>query len=151
MWLTIACEQVRNQVGVVLWGVTSRFDTKSFRYMFIQSRWTVSRHWLKERRIFTQNVFVVYAQTILEVNEIFVHSYCLSYYRNDFVSKWPVSTPRMNRDAVRQRFAHRAFVEAKVRFNFIHSICLFLFVNSNLICFVNDESSLYIIGCCILR
>ena len=28
--------------------------------------------WLKERRIFTQNVFLVYAQTILEVNEIFV-------------------------------------------------------------------------------
>ena len=51
---------------------------------------------------------------ILEVNEIFVHSHCLSSYRNDFVWKWPVSPLRMNRDAVRQRFAHGAFVEAKV-------------------------------------
>ena len=39
--------------------------------------------WLKERRIFTQNVFLVYAQTILEVNEIFVQFHCLSSYRND--------------------------------------------------------------------
>ena len=48
---------------------------------------TVSRPWLKERRIFTQNVIVVHAQTILEVNEIFVQSHCLSSYRNDFESK----------------------------------------------------------------
>ena len=32
---------------------------------------TVSRHWLKERTVFTQNVFVFQAQTILEVNAIF--------------------------------------------------------------------------------
>ena len=48
--------------------------------------------WLKERRIFTQNVFLVYAQTILEVNEIFVQFHCLSSCRND--SKRPV--PRQN-------------------------------------------------------
>ena len=37
-----------------------------------------------------QNMFVVHAQTI-EVNEIFVHFHCLSWYRKDFVSKHPVS------------------------------------------------------------
>ena len=38
-----------------------------------------------------QNMFVVHAQTILEVKEIFVHFHCLSWYRKDFVSKHPVS------------------------------------------------------------
>ena len=47
----------------------------------------VSRTWLKERRIFTQNVFLVQPQTLLEVNEIFVQFHCLSSYRNDFVWK----------------------------------------------------------------
>ena len=48
---------------------------------------TVSRHWLKEQRVFTQNLFVFLAQSILEVNAIFVQSHCLSSYRNDFESK----------------------------------------------------------------
>ena len=51
----------------------------------------VSRTWLKERRIFTQNVFLVQLQTLLEVNEIFVQFNCLSSDRNDFVWKRPVS------------------------------------------------------------
>ena len=42
----------------------------------------VSRTWLKERRIFTQNVFIVQLQTLLEVIEIFVQFHCLSSYRN---------------------------------------------------------------------
>jgi len=45
----------------------------------------VSRHWLKERRIFTQNVFLVHVQTKLEVNESFVQFNSLSAYRNDQV------------------------------------------------------------------
>ena len=51
----------------------------------------VSGTWLKERRIFTQNVFLVQLRTLLEVIEIFVQFHCLSLYRNDFVSKRPVS------------------------------------------------------------
>ena len=46
------------------------FDTKLFQYKFFQSRCS-SSHWLKEQRIFTQNVFLVYSQTILKVNKIF--------------------------------------------------------------------------------
>ena len=54
----------------------------------------VSRTWLKERRIGTQNVFLVQVQTLLAVNKIFVH--CLSssqndFYRKDFASKRAVS------------------------------------------------------------
>ena len=56
----------------------------------------VSRTWLKERRIFTQNVFLVQVQTLLEVNKISVQFHCLSssqndFYRKDFVSKRAVS------------------------------------------------------------
>ena len=40
----------------------------------------VSRPWLKERRKFTQNVFLVLAQTILEEN---VQFYCVSSCRNN--------------------------------------------------------------------
>ena len=76
---------------------------------------TASRHWLKERTVFTQTVFVFQAQTILEVNAIFVQSYCLSLYRNDFVSEGPVSPLRMDGDADRQSFAPGAFVETKIR------------------------------------
>ena len=52
----------------------------------------VPRTWFKERRIFTQNVFLVQAQTMLEVNEIFVQFHCLSLNRNDVVSKRPVTS-----------------------------------------------------------
>ena len=37
----------------------------------------VSRPWLKERRIFPQNVFLVHLQTIIEVSEIFVQFHSL--------------------------------------------------------------------------
>ena len=57
--------------------------------------WIVPRTWPKERRIFTQNVFLVHAQTILEVKEILVQFHCLSsspndLYRNrtDFLRGW---------------------------------------------------------------
>ena len=44
----------------------------------------VLRSWLKQRRIFTQNVFLVQLQTSpSEVIEIFVQFHCLSSYRND--------------------------------------------------------------------
>ena len=42
----------------------------------------VSCTWLKERRTFTQNVFLVQLRTLRDV-EIFVQSHCLSWYRND--------------------------------------------------------------------
>ena len=96
-------------------GCGSKRSYEPFRYKFVQSRWTVSRHWFKKRRVLTHNVFVVHAQTILEVNEIFVQSHCLSSYRNDFESKWPVSTLRMDGDTDRQSFAPGAFVETKIR------------------------------------
>ena len=56
----------------------------------------VRRTWLKERKIFTQNTFLVHAQTILKVNDVFVQFHFLSSYRkhshrNDFVSQRPVS------------------------------------------------------------
>ena len=40
----------------------------------------IPRTRLKERRILSQNVFLVYVQTILEVDEIFVQICCLSSY-----------------------------------------------------------------------
>ena len=43
----------------------------------------VLRTWLKQRRIFTQNVFLVQLQTSPEVIETFVQFHCLSSYRND--------------------------------------------------------------------
>ena len=39
--------------------------------------------YLKNEDVFTQNVFLVHQQTILDVNEIFVQFHCLSSYRND--------------------------------------------------------------------
>jgi len=58
----------------------------------------VPHTWLKERRMFTQNVFLVQAQTthILEVNKIFVQFHCLRFYgkllyQND---QFPVATVR---------------------------------------------------------
>ena len=42
----------------------------------------VSRTWLKERRIFIQNDFLVQLQTLLKVIEIFGQFHCLSSYRN---------------------------------------------------------------------
>ena len=58
---------------------SSRFDTSLF------SRIVNSFTYLafKERRIFTQNVFLVQAQTLLEVIEILVQFNCLSAYLND--------------------------------------------------------------------
>ena len=38
----------------------------------------MSFNWLKEQRIFNQNVFLVHAQTLLEVNKIFVQFHRLS-------------------------------------------------------------------------
>ena len=82
----------------ILLRIYGRFDTKSFRYKSsryesIQFRFT----WLKERRIFTQNVFKWSpANYILEDFGIFLQYHCLSSYRsdlygNDFVSKRPKS------------------------------------------------------------
>ena len=66
-------------VQIILYGY------RSFRYKFFSRVVNIvsRRPWLKERRIFTQNVFLVHAQTILEVNEIFVQFHCLSSYRNN--------------------------------------------------------------------
>ena len=45
-----------------------RLDTNSFFFFPIQvEMYLVACTWLKEQRIFTQNVFLVDAQTILEV------------------------------------------------------------------------------------
>ena len=43
----------------------------SIKVYSVELMQTASRHWLKERTVFTQNVFVFQAQTILEVNAIF--------------------------------------------------------------------------------
>ena len=51
----------------------------SFRYKFFSRKIVSRRPWLKERRIFTQNVFLVHPQTILEVNDIFVQFHCLRW------------------------------------------------------------------------
>ena len=53
---------------------TSRYDTRLF------SGGVKTSSWLKERRIFTHNF---HAQTVLEVNEIFVQFHCLT----EFVTK----------------------------------------------------------------
>ena len=76
-----------------LWGY------RSFRHKF--NKYSVelqifSRAWLKERRIFTQNAFLVHAQAILEVIEIYVQFHCLSLYRND----WLPSSGAPNEDIV---------------------------------------------------
>ena len=43
----------------------------------------MSFNWLKEQRIFNQNVFLVHAQTLLEVNKIFVQFHRLSSYNQN--------------------------------------------------------------------
>ena len=80
---------------------------RSFRYKVVSTQVAaiqvylvevliVPRTWLKEPRIFTQSVFLVHPQTILEVNEIFVQFNFLSSYRNDFVSKRPVPSANID-------------------------------------------------------
>ena len=56
---------------------------RSFRYKFTQSscKVIVPRTWLKEKRIPTQNVFLV--QTVYEVKESFVQIHCLCSSWND--------------------------------------------------------------------
>ena len=44
-----------------------RLDTNSFFFSIQVEMYLVACTWLKEQRIFTQNVFLVDAQTILEV------------------------------------------------------------------------------------
>ena len=44
----------------------------------------ISHTWLKEQRVFTQIIFLFHAQTVLEMNKIFVQFHCLSLYQNDF-------------------------------------------------------------------
>ena len=52
--------------------------------------------YLKNEDVFTQNVFLVHQQTILEVNEIFVQFHCLSSYRNDLCwNRFPVPKRRL--------------------------------------------------------
>ena len=66
--------------------VISRFDTnsfqfKSFQYKFIQLSCSfMYLAYLKERKIITQNVFLIHVQTILEVIRLFVQFHCLSSY-----------------------------------------------------------------------
>ena len=56
-----------------------------------------SSTYLKNEDVFTQNVFLVHQQTILEVNEIFVRFHCLSSYRNDLCwNRFPVPTEEIN-------------------------------------------------------
>ena len=74
--------------------VTSRFERKSLLHSNCTSPW------LEEPRIITRNVFLVHAQTTLEVNEISVQFHSLGLYRKnlywkDFVSKRPVSKIRL--------------------------------------------------------
>ena len=55
-----------------------------------------SSTYLKNEDVFTQNVFLVHQQTILEVNEIFVQFHCLSSYRNDLcLNRFPVPKRRL--------------------------------------------------------
>ena len=67
-------------------GVTDRFDTS---LIIIQSSCKYFHvlvcAWLKERRIFTQNAFLVHAQAILKVIEICVQFHRLSLYPNDWL------------------------------------------------------------------
>ena len=48
-----------------------RLDANSFFFSIQVEMYLVARTWLKEQRIFTQNVFLVDAQTILEVIKVF--------------------------------------------------------------------------------
>ena len=53
-------------------------------------------------------LFFVHAQTILEVIGIFAQFHCLSSYRNDFVSKRPVTDESpVNRTRLIQFFFHQ--------------------------------------------
>ena len=61
---------------------SSRLPVVSIQVNFIKV-YLVLRTWLKQRRIFTQNVFLVQLQTSPEVIKIFVQFHCLSSYRND--------------------------------------------------------------------
>ena len=55
--------------------------------------------YLKNGDVFTQNVFLVHQQTILEVNEIFVQFHCLSLYRNDLCwNRFPVPKRRLTQN-----------------------------------------------------
>ena len=76
--------------------VIGPFDLKSFRYksfdtnLFSRVVNSFTYTCLSERRIFTHNVFLVHAQTILEVIEILVQFHYLSsdrnnLYRNDLL------------------------------------------------------------------
>ena len=49
-----------------------RLDTNSFFFSIQVEMYLVARTWLKEQRILTQNVFLVNAQTILELIKVFV-------------------------------------------------------------------------------
>ena len=60
-----------------------RLDANSFFFSIQVEMYLVARTWLKEQRIFTQNVFLVDEQTILEVIKVFVQFHPLSPYRND--------------------------------------------------------------------
>ena len=56
-----------------------------FRYKVITALelYILSSPWLEEPRIITQNVFLVHAQTTLEVNEISVQFHSLGLYRKN--------------------------------------------------------------------
>lgn len=81
--------------------VYSGCNKESFRYNLFDKNLfnrvvNSSRTWLKEWRIISRNVFLVQAQTVLEVITFFEQFQCLSSYRNDlyqnkFVSKRLVS------------------------------------------------------------
>ena len=60
----------------VLTQVIGRFDTRLFSQV-------VNSFTYLAKRIFIRNVFLVLAQTILEVIKIFVQFHCLSSYGND--------------------------------------------------------------------
>ena len=67
-------------VFTIMLKVNGGFDTSIFS-RGVNSFTSVK--WLKERRIFNQNVFLVHVQTLLEVNKIFVQFHRLSSYQND--------------------------------------------------------------------
>ena len=48
--------------------------------------------WVIERKIFTQNTFLVHAQTILEVNDVFVQFHFLSSYRKHSSKRLCIAT-----------------------------------------------------------
>ena len=88
--------------------VTGRFDKKSFRYKLFQSscKIIVPCTWLKERRIFSQNVFLVHAPTILS-DRNFCAIALLEFVLKRLVSKRPVSFRRLM--GVTERWVHRGF------------------------------------------